>query len=54
MTYLTHRMTNAVSEGLNAKIQRIKYSSRGFRNRARFKLAILSSTLVVLISNHAG
>lgn len=41
LTYLTHRITNAVTEGLNAKIQWIKYSSRGFRNRDRFKLAIL-------------
>ncbi|MGH8514795.1 MAG: ISL3 family transposase, partial [Gammaproteobacteria bacterium] len=41
LTYLTHRITNAVTEGLNAKIQWIKYSSRGFRNRERFKLAIL-------------
>ena len=41
LTYLEHRITNAVSEGLNAKIQWIKYSSRGFRNRERFKLAIL-------------
>lgn len=41
LTYLTHRITNAVTEGLNAKIQWIKYASRGFRNRERFKLAIL-------------
>jgi transposase len=41
LTYLTHHVTNAVSEGLNAKIQWIKYSSRGFRNRDRFKLAIM-------------
>jgi transposase len=41
LTYLTHHITNAVTEGLNAKIQWIKYSSRGFRNRERFKLAIL-------------
>jgi transposase len=40
LNYLTHRITNAVTEGLNAKIQWIKYSSRGFRNRERFKLAI--------------
>jgi transposase len=40
LNYLVHRITNAVTEGLNAKIQWIKYSSRGFRNRARFKLAI--------------
>lgn len=41
LTYLTHRITNAVSEGLNSKIQWIKYASRGFRNRERFKTAIL-------------
>lgn len=41
LTYLTHRITNAATEGLNAKIQWIKYSSRGFRDRERFKLAIL-------------
>lgn len=40
LTYLTHRITNAVTEGLNAKIQWIKYSSRGFRDRERFTLAI--------------
>jgi transposase len=40
LTYLTHRITNAVTKGLNAKIQWIKYSSRGFRDRERFKLAI--------------
>lgn len=40
LTYLTHRITNAVTEGLNAKIQWIKYSSRGFRDRERFKTAI--------------
>ena len=39
-SYLTHRITNAVTEGLNAKIQWIEYSSRGFRDRERFKLAI--------------
>jgi transposase len=40
LTYITHRITNAVTEGLNAKIQWIKYSSRGFRDRERFKRAI--------------
>ncbi len=40
LTYLTHRITNAVTEGLNAKIPWIKYSSRGFRDRERFQLAI--------------
>ena len=41
LTYLTHRITNAVTEGLNAKIQWIKYGARGFRNRDAFKQAIL-------------
>jgi transposase len=40
LNYLNHRITNAVTEGLNAKIQWIKYSSRGFRDRERFKTAI--------------
>src|SRR5689334_11674791 len=40
LNYINHRITNAVTEGLNAKIQWIKYSSRGFRDRERFKLAI--------------
>lgn len=41
LTYLTHRITNAVTEGLNAKIQWVKYGARGFRNRETFKMAIL-------------
>lgn len=41
LTYLKHRITNAVTEGLNAKIQWIRYCSRGFRNRESFKMAIL-------------
>jgi len=41
LTYLTHRVTNAVTEGLNAKIQWVKYSARGYRNPDAFKTAIL-------------
>jgi transposase len=41
LTYLTHRITNAVTEGLNAKIQWIKYGSRGFRAKEAFKMSIL-------------
>jgi transposase len=41
LTYLTHRITNAVAEGLNAKIQWIKRTARGFGNRANFRTAIL-------------
>jgi hypothetical protein len=33
-------ITTAVAEGLNAKIQWIKYASRGFRDREGFKSAI--------------
>lgn len=40
LNYVHYPITNAVAEGLNAKIQWIKYSSRGFRDRERFKLAI--------------
>ena len=40
LTYLRHRITNATAEGLNSKIQWIKYTARGFRNRANFKTAI--------------
>jgi len=40
LTYLTHRITNATSESLNAKIQWVKYTARGFRNRVNFKTAI--------------
>ena len=41
LTYVTHRITNAVTEGLNAKIQWIKFAARGYRNREAFKMAIL-------------
>jgi len=30
-----------VTEGLNAKIQWVKFSARGYRNRDEFKTAIL-------------
>jgi transposase len=40
LAYFRHRVTNAASEGLNAKIQRIKKMAYGFRNREHFKIAI--------------
>ena len=40
LNYITHRITNAATEGLNAKIQWIQYSSRRFRDRERSKRAI--------------
>ena len=40
LTYIKHRITNAVSEGLNSKIQTIKKMAYGFRNKEHFKTAI--------------
>jgi transposase len=40
LTYLKHGVTNAVSESLNAKIQWVKYTARGFRNFQNFINAI--------------
>ncbi len=39
-TYFAHRITNAGAESINSKIQKVKYMSRGFRNRKRFRNAI--------------
>jgi len=41
VTYLRHRVTNAASESINAKIQWVKYTARGFRNKKNFAAAIL-------------
>lgn len=41
LAFLKHRITNALTESLNAKIQEIKYRARGYRNRENFRLAIL-------------
>ncbi len=41
LTYLRHRITNAVTEGINAKIQWIKYTAHGYASRRNFKAAIL-------------
>jgi transposase len=40
LTYLTHRVTNAMTEGLNAKIQWIKYASRGQGSSANDQHAV--------------
>jgi len=40
ITYLRHRVTNAASESINAKIQWVKYTARGFRNKQNFVHAI--------------
>jgi hypothetical protein len=38
--YLRHRITNTASESINAKIQWLKCTARGFRNRQNFVHAI--------------
>jgi transposase len=40
MTFFTHRITNAVGEGLNAKIRTIQRMARGFRNFEHFRTAV--------------
>jgi transposase len=40
LTYLRHRITNAASESINSKIQWVKYTARGFRNKTNFQTAI--------------
>lgn len=41
LAYCTHRISNAVTEGLNSKIQAIKANARGFRNFEHYRIAIL-------------
>ena len=41
LTYLKHHITNAVTEGLNSKIQSIKSAARGFRNFKNYRIRIL-------------
>ncbi len=40
LTYLRIPISNAAAEGLNSKIQLIKYRARGYRNEDRFERAI--------------
>jgi transposase len=37
---MRHRITNAVSESINSKVQWVKYTARGFRKRQNFVTAI--------------
>jgi len=41
LNYIDYNITNAVAEGINSKIQYIKYSARGFRNFENYRTAIL-------------
>ena len=40
LSYFAHPITNAGAEGLNGRIQAIRVSARGYRNREHFKTAI--------------
>jgi len=41
LAYAKHRITNAVAEGFNSKIQMIKSVARGFRSFSNYRIAIL-------------
>jgi transposase len=41
LSYIRHRVTNAIAEGMNASIQQIKSNAKGFRRFASFRVAIL-------------
>ena len=41
LTWWKHRITNAVSEGLNSKIQSVKSAARGFHSFESYRTRIL-------------
>ncbi len=41
LTYFKHRITNAVAEGMNSKIQIVKANARGYRSFSGFRNSIL-------------
>lgn len=41
MNYFTHRITNAMSESINGRIERLKRIANGYRNPHNFRIAIL-------------
>lgn len=41
LSYAVHKVTNAVTEGFNSKIQMIKSAARGFRSFENYRIAIL-------------
>ncbi|PKN29496.1 MAG: ISL3 family transposase, partial [Deltaproteobacteria bacterium HGW-Deltaproteobacteria-21] len=40
VTYARHRITNALGESINAKIEKVKRLACGFRNRSHYRTAI--------------
>jgi transposase len=41
LTYAKHRVTNAIGESINSKIEKMKRLACGFRNREHYRMAIL-------------
>ncbi len=41
LTYIRHRITNALSESFNSSIQALKANARGFRNFEHYRTRIL-------------
>jgi len=41
LSYVVHPITNAVTEGLNSRIQSLKSAARGFRSFANYRTRIL-------------
>ena len=41
LSYFTHRITNAMNEGFNSKIQALKSAARGFRSFENYRCRIL-------------
>ncbi len=41
LTYVKHKVTNAMAEGFNSKIQTLKANARGFRSFASYRIRIL-------------
>ncbi len=41
LAFQLYRITNAISEGFNSKIQALKAAARGFRNAANYRIRIL-------------
>lgn len=56
LAYITHRITNATSEGFNSRIQSFKSAARGFRNFENYRTRILffcgRLELIPNVSNH--
>jgi transposase len=41
LTYFTHAISNAMTDGFNSKIQSLKHAARGFRTFANFRIRIV-------------